>query len=175
LTSQRADAFQVDADGNVLLDPDTMQPVRARGNRVIFRYVPITLGAVYRFTALDDRFRVPLVPYAKLGLTYGVWWVRQPSGAFAEAPTTDCPNPDSGGCSGDRALGASLGWAATLGLAVRAERIDPQAAANLRAEMGIEHAGFFGELLYAKVNGFGSAKKLNVGDATWLLGINFEF
>jgi hypothetical protein len=175
LTSQRADAFQVDADGNVIIDEETMLPVRAPGNRVIFRLVPMSLGAVYRFTELDDRFRVPIVPYGKLGLTYGLWWVRAPNGSLSRAPTPDCPDPEGGTCGGDKALGASLGWQATIGLAIRAERIDPQSAQNLRNEMGIEHAGFFAELMYAKVDHFGSDTRLNVGDATWLVGINFEF
>jgi hypothetical protein len=175
LTSQRADAFQVDAEGDVIIDEDTMKPVRAPGNRVIFRLVPMSLGAVYRFTELDDRFRVPIVPYGKLGLTYGLWWVRAPNGSLSQAPDDDCPDPEAGMCDGDKALGASLGWQATVGIAIRAERIDKQSAQNLRNEMGIEHAGFFAELMYAKVDHFGSDSRLNVGDATWLVGINFEF
>jgi hypothetical protein len=135
----------------------------------------MSLGAVYRFTELDDRFRVPIVPYGKLGLTYGLWWVRAPNGSLSEAPDDDCPDPEAGMCDGDRALGASLGWQATVGIAIRAERIDKQSAQNLRNEMGIEHAGFFAELMYAKVDHFGSESRLNVGDATWLVGINFEF
>lgn len=62
-----------------------------------------------------------------------------------------------------------------MGLAVRAERIDPDAETSLRTELGIEHAGFFAELTYANVDGFGSGDKLVVGDLTWFGGINFEF
>jgi len=174
LTSQRANAFQVDANGDVLYDPDTGKPVRAAGNRVIFRLVPTSVGAVYRLTALDDRFHVPVVPYAKLGLSYYIWWVRAPDGSFAEVPTPDCMDLTAGDCHGDRARGATIGWQASIGLALRAERLDPDAARNLREE-GIEHAGFFAELLYAKVDQFGGSHRLHVGDSTWLVGVNFEF
>ena len=142
-----------------------------------FRLIPATLGVVYRFTALDDYMRIPVVPYGKAGLSYYLWWITQPSGGLAEVPTMSCPDPGdaAASCDGDRALGASLGFQVTIGLAIRAERLDRQAALSLRNEMGIEHAGFYGELTYARVDGFGSDKKLPVGDLTWFAGINFEF
>jgi hypothetical protein len=42
-------------------------------------------------------------------------------------------------------------------------------------ESGIEHAGFYAEYSLGKVDGFGSDKKLSVGDATWFAGVDFEF
>ena len=42
-------------------------------------------------------------------------------------------------------------------------------------QSGIEHAGIYAELSLAKVDGFGSDKKLSVGDRTWFAGVNFEF
>ena len=36
--------------------------------------MPIYVGAVYRYTQLADHTVVPLVPYAKLGLAYDLWW-----------------------------------------------------------------------------------------------------
>ena len=77
-------------------------------------------------------------------------------------------------CDGDKALGASMGLQASIGIAIRAERIDKDGARNLREE-GIEHAGLFFELTYAWVNHFGSSHRLNVGDLTWFAGFNFEF
>ena len=56
----------------------------------------------------------------------------------------------------------------------RAERIDASAAMSMR-QSGIQHAGIYGELSLAKVDGFGSDKKLSVGDATWFAGVDFEF
>jgi hypothetical protein len=42
-------------------------------------------------------------------------------------------------------------------------------------QSGIQHAGIYGELSLAKVDGFGSDKKLSVGDRTWFVGVDFEF
>lgn len=172
--TRTTNAFQVDEMGNVITDPMTGHPVRSPGDENTFRLVPATLGVVYRWTQLDELYHVPLVPYGRLGLSYYIWWVNQPSGSVAEAPTDSCPDLSTG-CHGDKALGGSLGWQATLGLAIRAERLDPDAAVSLRTQFGIQHAGFLVEATYAKVDGFGNAHKLRVGDLTWFGGINFEF
>ena len=142
-------------------DPECM-PERADGDKTSFRLLPLSLGAVYRFTMLDDQWHVPVVPYARAGLSYYLWWITAPDGTVSEI-------------DGDRALGASLGWQGSLGLAVRAERIDAQSARNLRNDLGIEHAGFYGEVMYADVGGFGAEGKLSVGALTWFGGLNFEF
>ena len=118
-----------------------------------------------------------MVPFGKLGPSYYIWTVTKPSGGVAEAPDDDCPDPDDAelDCDGNRARGGSFGWQGTVGLAVRAERIDPDAEVSLRTELGIYHAGLFVEMTYADVDGFGSDSKLSVGDLTWFGGINFEF
>jgi hypothetical protein len=150
--------------------------IRSEGDTTSFRLIPSAVSAVYRLTYLDDQWGVPLVPYGKLGLSYYLWWITRPSGGLARVPESDeCPDIQTGDCPADRALGASLGWQVALGLALRAERLDAQAALNLRNEMGIEHAGFFAELLYARVDHFGSSDRLRVGDLTWLAGLSFEF
>ena len=170
--SKKARAFQVDEDGGVITNDDGV-PIRSEGDWNRFRMIPMSLGVVYRYTQLDDLYHVIVVPYGRFGLSYYVWWVTGPGGSIAEVPTDDCPDLD--GCTGDRALGASLGWQASGGLAFRLERIDRDAEVALRTELGIEHAGLVLEGTYAKVDGFGSDKKLSVGDVTWFGGINFEF
>jgi hypothetical protein len=77
-------------------------------------------------------------------------------------------------CSENKAAGGSLGVVGSIGLSIRAERIDASAARSMH-ESGIEHAGFYGELSVGKVDGFGSDKKLSVGDTTWFGGVEFEF
>ena len=61
-----------------------------------------------------------------------------------------------------------------MGLAIRAERVDSDAAISMR-NSGIQHAGFYGEWSVGKVDGFGTDTKLSVGDSTWFAGVNFEF
>ncbi len=49
----------------------------------------------------------------------------------------------------------------------------PSAARSMR-NSGILHAGFYGEVFWGRVDGFGSSSKLWVGDTTWFAGANFE-
>jgi hypothetical protein len=100
-----------------------------------------------------------------------VWWVDAPNGDFAKSCVD---GSDAAMCETTSARGASLGFVGSIGLAIRAERIDVDAARSMR-ESGIEHAGFYAEYSLGKVDGFGSDKKLSVGDATWFAGVDFEF
>ncbi len=173
---QNAKAFAIDDMGNVQRDLNG-KAVRSSGDVTKFRLFPTSFGVVYRFTRLDEEFGIPIVPYGRASLSYYLWFFSDPSGDFSEAPTSGCMSPGSSGstCTVNRARGGSLGYQATIGIALRAERLDPAAEVSLRTQMGIEHAGFFVELLAAQVDGFGSDKKLSVGDTTWFGGINFEF
>lgn len=167
-----ARAFQVDpATGEIEVDEEGNFK-RAPGDETKFRLLPTSVGVVYRFTALDDRYGIPVIPYAKAGLSYYVWWVRRPDGGLAFVQDDPTCIED---CEGDKARGATLGYQATAGLLVRMERIDKNAGRALRTEMGIEHAGFFIEGVMAKVDGLGQSNRLRVGDTTWFAGINFEF
>jgi hypothetical protein len=155
------------ADGTKFTDPDRM---RSPGDENTFRLVPLALTATYRFTWLDDEYGIPVVPYVRGGLAYYMWWVRT-NGDTAKA----CwDGMHTQGCDADKAIGASLGVVGSIGLAIRAERVDSSAAASMR-QSGIMHAGFYGELSLAKVDGFGSDTKLSVGDRTWFAGVDFEF
>jgi len=152
-------------------DPNDPNRPRSDGDDNTFRLFPFSLNAVYRLTYLDDELGIPLIPYARAGLAYYVWWVDAPNGDFAKS----CKDgSDNAMCETTSARGASLGFVGSIGLAIRAERIDTSAARSMR-ESGIEHAGFYAEYSLGKVDGFGSDKKLSVGDATWFAGVDFEF
>jgi len=145
--------------------------MRARASDVNkFRLIPTELSALYRFTWLDDQYGIPVVPYVRGGLAYYVWWISTPSG-YARVCSDGGMQPT---CSQDKALGASLGVTGAIGIAIRGERIDPSAALSMR-QSGLQHAGLYGELSIAKVDGFGSDTKLSVGDRTWFAGVDFEF
>jgi hypothetical protein len=139
--------------------------------------VPLSLELGYRFTYLDDEWGIPIVPYAKGGLAYDLWWMRDPNGNFSRVGPDNChPQPASGDCmqANQRAVGGSAGLIGSVGISIRAERIDPASAASMR-EGGIEHAGFYAELQTAWVDGFGNAHRLSLGTTTWFAGVNFEF
>lgn len=150
-------------------DPDATNPEnpdreRSAGDITTFRLIPLEVSAVYRFSYLDDEFGIPLVPYVRGGLGYYVWWSTAPSGDFSRTVMA----------ADNKARGASAGLVGSVGLQIRAERIDSTAARSMR-ESGITHAGFYGEYSIGWVNGFGEATKLNVGDSTWFAGVDFEF
>ncbi len=164
------------------VDPTPRDDVRDRseGDETKFRMVPMAAHVVYRLTLLDDEWGIPVVPYLRGGLAYYLWWVRAPSGKLArvyedaDGMSCDPADPDASDCTANRALGGSLGVQGSIGLAVRAEQIDPSSAGSMRSS-GIYHAGFYAELQLAKVDGFGSDTKLSLGDTTWFAGIDFEF
>jgi hypothetical protein len=151
-----ANSFEADATPG---DPDG--PRSADENT--FHLVPTSLSAIYRFTMLADETPIPLVPYAKLGLSYYFWWATKGNGDTSNTMT-----------NGD-ASGGTLGWQGTLGISFRVDGIDPDGTADMRAEAGVEHVGLFFEVTYADVSGLGMDKKLHVGAAFWSAGLNFEW
>lgn len=139
---------------------------RAEGNLTRLSIMPFQLTAIYRATLFDDEMGIPLVPYVRGGLGYYVWWAKKPNDELSD-------DMSCAGCS-DKAIGGSIGLVAAAGLAIRAERIDPDAARSMQ-DSGLEHAGFFAEVEAGWVDGFGNDQRLSLGDFTWFGGINFEF
>jgi len=146
--------------------PGDPHRTRASGDENSFHLIPTAVTATYRFTYLDDEYGIPVVPYGRGGLAYYLWYSDGPNGDASVAMT---PSGTS-----TTAKGASLGLVGSVGIAIRAERIDSDAARSMR-DSGIEHAGFYAEVQEAWVNGFSNSKKLSVGDATWFAGVDFEF
>ncbi len=134
---------------------------RATGDTTRFAMIPVAADVVYRLTTLDDEYGIPVVPYLRGGLSYYVWYITDPNGSFADV-------------MGNKARGASLGVQGSVGVALRAEEIDADAAAQMR-DSGIDHAGFYAEYQLGWVDGFGKSTKLSLGDHTWFAGVDFEF
>ena len=163
--SKSANAFVKDSSPS---DPNRM---RSSGDQNTFRLLPFAALASYRLTYFLNEYGVPLVPYVRGGLSYYVWWIDAPNGGLAQVCNDGGAEPD---CSQNKAAGASLGFQGAIGLSVYLEQIDKDAARAM-ANSGLDHAGFYGELSYANVDGFGQDTKLSVGDATWFAGVSFEF
>lgn len=126
------------------------------GDRTKITLVPISLLAVYRFDVMANRWQVPLVPYAKLGINYTLWWMRQGDGTVAEI-------------NGDRGRGGVFGWQANVGIALQLDIFEPSAARKLDNDLGVNHSYLFIELLHV---GSGGLPKL--GDTTFMGGLAFE-
>jgi hypothetical protein len=156
------------ADGT---DENTLMRERSTGGKTTFRLIPLAATVTYRLTYADDRWGIPVIPYLRAGLAYYMWWMKGPSGT---SKVCEGGTDDGEMCTDDKAYGGTPGVQVSAGLAVRAERIDTAAARSMR-NSGLQHAGFYGEVFWGRVDGFGSETKLWVGDTTWFAGVNFEF
>jgi hypothetical protein len=145
---------------------------RSRASKNTFRMIPLAATVGYRFTYLDDMYGIPVIPYVRGGISYYAWWMKAPNGNVSKV--CEEMSVDGTCAKEDKAYGGSLGFQGSIGIAVRAERVDADATTSMRSS-GIDHAGFYAELQYAKVDGFGSESKLSVGDNTWFAGVDFEF
>jgi len=146
------------------LEPSDTGSYRNGADTATFNVVPITLLVGYRFELLADRFKVPLVPYARAGLAYGFWWATK-GGRGDISITSD----------GKKARGGSLGWQANLGLMLRLDFIDRASAVDLDRNTGLNHTYLFGEWQFAHIDGFGSSKRLSVGADTYVFGFAVAF
>lgn len=127
------------------------------------RLFPFSLSGVYRFDLLYERFRIPVVPYGKIGLDYVVWTITNGNGDVPEDPV------------GGRGQGGTWGWHAAMGVSFVLDFLDPVSAQQFDAELGVNHTHLFAELGTWNVNGLGMSNKLRVGDTTWVGGLLFEF
>lgn len=137
------------------------------GDTTALNVVPVALMLVYRFDVLALRYKVPLVPYAKLGLAYAAWFIQNGAGGIVSIP-----KPGGGTYDG---YGGTFGFVVQPGLALLLDVIDPGTARAMDAEIGINHTYLFCELNYANMNGFGQSNRLNLSDTTLNAGLAFEF
>ncbi len=140
------------------------------GDQTALNIVPLSLLAVYRFDYLAERWRIPFVPYFKIGLAYYIWWIENGGGFLSIAQYT---NPTTG--AKDSGFGGTWGWVMNPGGAFLLDVLDPTAAKTIDSELGINHTYLFCEFHYADISGFGASGKMNLSDMTLNAGIAFEF
>jgi hypothetical protein len=128
---------------------------------------PFYAVAVLRADVLLRQFRIPIVPYAKLGVAFSLWR------AFTDAGTSTFVNPTTGQSSSG--FGGTWGEQFALGGMLNLDWIDPRGAANLDDATGINHTYLFGEWMFANLDNFGSKSGLRVGTNTFCGGLAFEF
>ena len=140
-------------DGTGLLSGDTSN----------FKVIPISGSVVYRFDRLLEDRNIPLVPYAKAGLDWAYWQITDGNGEIARDPM------------GNSGRGGTLGWHASAGFALVLDWLDPDAARDFDADLGVNHTALTFEYTHADISGLGQANRLHVGDTTWALGLLLEF
>jgi hypothetical protein len=133
------------------------------GDNTGLRLIPLAALLVYRMDEAAQRWGIPLVPYAKIGLNYTIWTVTNGDGNVASAP------------SGGRGQGGTMGWQASVGLSLQLDFIDASAARGFDADTGVNHTYAFFELDHIDSSGLYRKDVLRVGDDTWFAGLMFEF
>lgn len=141
------------------LDPNTC--VRS-GDNTSLRLIPLALLLIYRLDEAAERWKIPLVPYGKIGLNYTIWTITNGNGDVADA-------------AGGHGQGGTMGWQAAVGLSLQLDFLDPGAARGFDADAGVNHTYAFFELTHVDGSGLYRKDVLRVGDNTWFAGLMFEF
>ena len=132
------------------------------GDLTALKMYPVHLLLVYRFDVLNERWHIPLVPFAKLGFDTNLYQISNGSGG---------QNVDSDGKKGE---GLVYGWEGDLGLAFVLDILDPDLARDFDLDVGINHSYLFGEWSYASINDFGTGGFV-FSDSFFKFGLAVEF
>jgi hypothetical protein len=152
--SQGANAF--------IADPTGASTGKRSGDSTTLRLVPLAALLVYRWDLAAERWKIPLVPYVKVGLNYTLWRVNDGNGNVPEY-------------RGGQGSGGTAGWQACAGMSLVLDFLDPTATRSLDMETGINHSYLFFEWNRVDAAGLGMKDKLHVGDSRWVIGLMFEF
>lgn len=112
---------------------------------------------VLRIDTFARNFKVPIVPYAKLGLSWAFWWINDGIGTA----TTD---------SGQEGKDVSFGYQASLGGMFLLDILDPAAALSADVDSGVNNSYLFFEWSMSNYGG----DQMNVGSSNWVTGLAFE-
>lgn len=120
--------------------------------------MPMYLVGVLRVDVLARNTVIPLVPYAKAGFGYALWWAGDGDGAAYND-------------NGDVGRGSSYGFQFALGGMLMLDFLDRDSAVQMDATTGVNNSYFFLEWYRADL---GTNERMNVGTNTWMLGFAFE-
>jgi hypothetical protein len=134
---------------------------RESGDEYNLTIYPMYLAAILRADAFWRDRGFPLVPYAKLGVGYGIW----------RASTTGGTS-EFDGVSGK---GSTWGTHMAAGLSFALDAIDQGATRNMDNALGINNTYVYAEYYWLNLNGMFQESALHVGTNTWAAGLAFEF
>ncbi|MEO6600685.1 MAG: MXAN_2562 family outer membrane beta-barrel protein [Polyangiaceae bacterium] len=123
--------------------------------------MPFYLVAVFRADVLARDYSIPIVPYAKLGMGYALWWASDGGNTARE--------------NGVLGKGVSFGPQFALGGMFLLDFLDEQTARDADNGLGINNSYIFAEWLDSELDAFGSKNRLNVGANSWVMGLAIEF
>jgi hypothetical protein len=156
-TSATAKAFK---EG--VLDTATTKDDKQTGETSL-TMIPMHLSAVLRFDELFRRTQIPIVPYVKFGVGYGLWW--------CTAGANDCKvvKADKTTVLGE---GSSYGVHWAVGGAIAMDFLGRREMSALDQETGVNHIYIFGEWFNQNL-GLGT-NQMRIGTSTWRTGVTFE-
>ena len=122
--------------------------------------MPMYVVGVLRADVISKDFKIPLVPYAKLGVGYAMWWSSdgQRSATF----------------QGEKGRGGSYGLTYALGGMFLLDVLDADDAKSADGIMGINNSYLFAEWFRPQLDGFGSSKVLDLSSSSWVVGFALE-
>ncbi len=132
-----------------------------------FNMIPLKLSAVYRFSYLQEEWAVPLVPFAKFGFDYWIWWVLNQRDDLARFVDDDG--------SSSKALGATYGLHVAYGLMFNLNFIDRELGRDFDQSAGVNGTYLYIEGVYNWLEDFKIGDSWNLSTHTFLAGILFEF
>jgi hypothetical protein len=135
------------------------------GDDTSLRLIPLAALLIYRLDEAAEHWKIPLVPYVKIGLNYTLWTIQNGDGNV----------PSYSGAGGGRGQGGTMGWQAAVGLSLQLDFLDSGGARTFDTESGVNHTYAFFELDHVDGSGLYRNDALRVGDDTWFAGIMFEF
>jgi hypothetical protein len=132
--------------------------------------LPMHVSAVLRGDYLLQKWRIPIVPYVKAGLGFGLWTASGPQGTSEYLP--DGSPADATPVKGQ---GTSLGLNLGLGGAVAVTAFDVSSETSMRQDSGIQNAYLFGEWMWDNLDGIGSYPQMHVGTSTAAFGLAIDW
>lgn len=125
-------------------------------------------SAVLRIDEISRRTVLPIVPYAKFGLGFGVW-----SSSTDTGTSKVCSDAtDTATCI--KAEGLSIGPHLALGGMLGLNWLDPRSGAMARETTGIDQAYVFGEWMWTNLDNGTGKGAMHVGTSTWVVGIALD-
>jgi len=122
--------------------------------------MPMYVVGVLRADFIAKDLKIPLVPYAKLGFGYAMWW--------------SSDGQRSATYQGEKGKGGSYGVTYALGGMFLLDVLDADDAKSADGLMGINNSYLFAEWFRPQLDGFGSNKVLNLSSSSWVLGFALE-
>jgi hypothetical protein len=114
----------------------------------------------YRLDYFENVF--PLVPVARGGLDYDVWWVNNGAGETAKF------------ANGHDAEGATWGWHYAVGVHLLLDYLAQDMAADFDRDAGVNGSYLTFEYQVSQVDDFGSSHSFRLGDKTLIFGLSLD-